>query len=63
MKKHYTLMMLYLGSGQEFKSVHRDPPKKEYAFDKPLGQGIDTIFDEPLLHHGQGFDYFVLLAQ
>lgn len=58
----YKLLVFHLGTGQEFKEVNTDkfPSKKEVKFDKELRTIKDAIFIEPILHHGKGFDYFIM---
>jgi hypothetical protein len=58
----YKLLVFHLGTGQEFKDAitNKYPEKKEYEFDKELNNSIDAVFIEPILHHGKGFDYFVM---
>ena len=58
----FNLLIFHLGTGQEFKSALTDeyPEKTEYKYQKELIDFKDAIFIEPVLHHGKGFDYFIL---
>ena len=56
------LIMFHLSTGQEFKDAGTNliPPRKEYSLEKKLVELKDATFKEPILHHGKGFDYYVL---
>ena len=57
-----SIVLFHLGTGQEFKEPNTDkyPIKKEYEFENTLKTLEDAVYLEPILHHGKGFDYFVL---
>ncbi|MFL5729261.1 MAG: hypothetical protein ACJ75J_07215 [Cytophagaceae bacterium] len=60
-----TLTIFHLGSGQGMYSADDEmrqvyPPGKEYKPDFQFTNLEASIFEEPLLHHGHGFDFFIL---
>ncbi len=55
------LIIAHIGSGQTFE--HTDggtyPPGKEYKAKFPFTDISKSVFEEPVLHHGHGFDFFI----
>ena len=48
------LTIVHMGYG------HPYPPNKEYKPDFPFDDINKSVFKEPVLHHGHGFDFFIL---
>lgn len=55
------LTVIHLGSGQQSEKVDGSvyPPGEEYEADFPFDKLEKSIFLEPVLHHGHGFDFFI----
>ncbi|MBO9703127.1 MAG: hypothetical protein J7604_23135 [Sporocytophaga sp.] len=54
----YYLTIIHLGKGQDFRQAGEAP--KEYKPDIQINTLENSIFKEPVLHHGHGFDFFIL---
>ncbi|MDF1698552.1 MAG: hypothetical protein P1U56_22055 [Saprospiraceae bacterium] len=57
-----SILVFHLATGQEFLDPETGeyPEKSPYSYDFPLQNINDGIFQEPILHHGKGFDYYLL---
>jgi hypothetical protein len=55
------LTVVHLGTGQihELPDGKTDPPGKEYTPEFSFQTIDDSIFIEPVLHHGHGFDFYI----
>ena len=56
------LNIVHLGIGQTFNLTSGGvyPPGNEYKADYSFSDLSKSIFQEPVLHHGHGFDFFIL---
>ncbi len=56
-----TLTVVHLGSGQHFERVDGGtyPPGKEYKPSFAFNDINKSVFEEPVLHHGHGFDFYI----
>jgi hypothetical protein len=52
------LIIVHLGSGQIFESAE-GPPRKEYKAKFTFTDINESVFKEPVLHHGHGCDFFI----
>ncbi len=55
---NYNLTIIHLGKGQDFRQEGEVP--KEYKPGYQFSTIDNSIFKEPVLHHGHGFDFFIL---
>ncbi len=55
---NYNLTIIHLGKGQDFRQEGDIP--KEFKPDISFNTLENSIFKEPILHHGHGFDFFIL---
>jgi hypothetical protein len=55
------LTIVHIGSGQTFELTEGGtyPPGKEYKAKFPFTDISKSVFEEPVLHHGHGFDFFI----
>lgn len=55
------LTIVHIGSGQKFEIDEGQtyPPGKEYKAKFAFTDINYSVFEEPVLHHGHGFDYFI----
>ncbi len=51
------LTIVHIGCGQNYEEG--DPPKKEYTPEFAFTDINDSVFEEPVLHHGHGFDFYI----
>ena len=57
-----TLTIVHIGSGQMLELVAEGgtyPPGKEYEAEFEFADISKSVFEEPVLHHGHGFDFFI----
>lgn len=55
------LTIVHIGSGQTFELAEGGtyPPGKEYKPKFPFTDINKSVFEEPVLHHGHGFDFYI----
>lgn len=55
------LTIVHIGSGQTFELAEGGtyPPGKEYEAEFAFTDINKSVFEEPVLHHGHGFDFFI----
>ncbi len=55
------LTIVHIGSGQTFELAEGGtyPPGKEYKAKFAFTDICKSVFEEPVLHHGHGFDFFI----
>lgn len=58
---HKKLTIVHIGSGQTFEPAEGGtyPPGEEYKAKFEFTDLNKSIFEEPVLHHGNGFDFFI----
>ncbi len=57
----FELMVLHLANGHKMKAVNEpDLPPKEYTPDWVFSNIKSAVYEEPVLHHGYGFDVFII---
>lgn len=55
------LTVVHIATGPEVELVEGEymPPPKEYQPKFPFNDINRSVFDEPVIHHGHGFDFFI----
>jgi len=61
--KNVKLIVFHLATGDElhWRKEEDENPAKEYTPDFPFNDIKNSVYTEPLLHHGYGFDAFIII--